>query len=163
MEEDQIEEKDTYDIKVCHLISLFIGIDVNEVVVQVKFVNAISQPLASRKMTKKLHKLVKKATLAKSVRRGVKEVSKAIRKGEIGLLVIAGDISPVDVVTHLPVMCEDRKIPYIYVPSKLDLGAAAQTKRPTSCILVSPKEAFAEKSLFDKLSTDALEANPIKF
>lgn len=34
------------------------------------------------------------------------------------LCVIAGDISPVDVITPLPVLCEDNGIPYIYVPSK---------------------------------------------
>lgn len=32
--------------------------------------------------------------------------------------IIAGDISPIDVIIHIPVMCEDRDIPYIYVPSK---------------------------------------------
>jgi len=32
--------------------------------------------------------------------------------------VLAGDISPIDVITHLPVLCEDHDIPYIYVPSK---------------------------------------------
>lgn len=32
--------------------------------------------------------------------------------------VLAGDISPIDVITHLPVLCEDNDIPYIYVPSK---------------------------------------------
>lgn len=31
---------------------------------------------------------------------------------------IAGDISPIDVITHLPVFCEDRDVPYIFVPSK---------------------------------------------
>lgn len=123
----------------------------------------IAHPLASKKTTKKLHKLVKKATQAKIVRRGVKEVAKAIRKGEVGLCIIAGDISPIDVITHLPVMCEDRKIPYIYVPNRHDLGAAAQTKRPTSCILVAAKDSFGEKQLFDKLSAEAKETNTFKF
>ncbi len=31
---------------------------------------------------------------------------------------IAGDISPIDVVTHLPILCEDTGIPYCFVPSK---------------------------------------------
>lgn len=31
---------------------------------------------------------------------------------------LAGDISPVDVITHIPVVCEDLNVPYIYVPSK---------------------------------------------
>lgn len=93
----------------------------------------------------------------------MKEVVKAIRKGETGFCVIAGDISPIDVITHLPIMCEDRQIPYFYVPSKLDLGAAASTKRPTSCILVSPKDSFSEKSLYDKLLKEAKEASIVKY
>ncbi len=55
-------------------------------------------------------------------------------------------------------MCEDRNIPYMYVPSKHDLGLAASTKRPTSCILVTPNNSFSEKELYDKLSSEAKEA-----
>ncbi len=125
---------------------------------KVRFVSVIAKPLAPKKTTKKIHKLVKKATQAKIVRRGVKEVVKAIRKGEKGFCVIAGDISPIDVISHLPIMCEDKNIPYFYVPSKHDLGAAAQTKRPTSCILISPKgdgSSFSEKALLDKVVGEA--------
>lgn len=88
----------------------------------------------------------------------MKEVVKAIRKGEKGFCIIAGDISPVDVVSHLPIMCEDRQIPYFYVPSKIDLGAAACTKRPTSCVLINPKESFSEYSNFQKLAKEAKES-----
>lgn len=76
------------------------------------------------------------ASKVKHVRRGVKEVSKAIRKGEKGLVVIAGDISPLDVISHLPVLCEDHDVPYIFVPSKEKLGEASATKRPTSVSMV---------------------------
>ncbi len=92
----------------------------------------------------------------------MKEVVKALRKGEKGFCIIAGDISPVDVVTHLPIMCEDRNIPYFYVPSKVDLGAAASTKRPTSCVLVNPKESFSEIALYKKLVKEAEENSFIK-
>lgn len=120
-------------------------------IIQIKYVSIIAKPLASESTTKKLHKLVRKASQAKFVKRGVKEVVKALRKGEKGFCIIAGDISPVDVITHLPIMCEDRGIPYLYVPSKHDLGAAATTKRPTSCVLVTPKDSFAEMALYEKL------------
>ncbi|XP_078355085.1 H/ACA ribonucleoprotein complex subunit 2-like protein [Oculina patagonica] len=50
----------------------------------VKRVCAIAKPLAGRKLTKRLYKTVKKASKSKSLRRGVKEVSKALRKGEKG-------------------------------------------------------------------------------
>ena len=43
-----------------------------------------------------------------------------------------------DVISHLPILCEDNDVPYIYVRSKEDLGAAGLTKRPTSCMLVAP-------------------------
>lgn len=33
-------------------------------------------------------------------------------------VVIAGDISPIDVISHIPIACEDNKVPYAYVPSK---------------------------------------------
>ena len=93
----------------------------------------------------------------------MKEVVKALRKGEKGFCVIAGDISPIDVITHLPIMCEDRQIPYFYVPSKHDLGAASCTKRPTSCILISPKSDFSEMELFNKMVEEAIAAAPIKY
>ncbi len=125
--------------------------------------SVIAKPLAPRKTTKKLHKLVKKASQAKFVRRGVKEVVKAIRKGERGFCIIAGDISPIDVITHLPIMCEDKQIPYFYVPSKLDLGAAASTKRPTSCILITPKDTFSDMDAYNKLMKEAKEASFVKY
>ncbi|CAH3141958.1 H/ACA ribonucleoprotein complex subunit 2-like protein [Pocillopora verrucosa] len=110
----------------------------------VKRVCVIAKPLASRKLTKRLYKTVKKASKAKSLRRGVKEVAKALRKGEKGFVVIAGDVSPIDVISHIPIVCEDNKIPYAYVPSRLDLGAASQTKRPTSIVLVKSHEDFED-------------------
>ena len=33
-------------------------------------------------------------------------------------VIIAGDISPIDVISHIPVACEDNKVPYAYVPSR---------------------------------------------
>ena len=103
---------------------------------KIKLVNAISHPLASEKLNKKLLKVVKKATKAKQVKRGVKEVVKGLRKGVKGFVVIAGDISPIDVIAHLPVLCEDANVPYVYVPSKEDLASAGSTKRPTSCVMI---------------------------
>jgi len=124
-------------------------------------VNSISTPLATKKSTKKAHKLVKKAASVKHVRRGVKEVIKGIRKGETGLVILAGDIYPIDVVSHIPILLEERNTPYIFVPSKHDLGAAASTKRPTSCVLVrTPASDFDGKDLYDNLVKEAKAYDP---
>lgn len=58
----------------------------------------------------------------KNVKRGVKEVGKAIRKGMTGICVFAADVSPVDVLSHLPVQCETNDIPYVFIRSRVDLG-----------------------------------------
>lgn len=105
-----------------------------------------AKPLASKKVNKKVLKTVKKASKAKHVKRGVKEVIKALRKGEKGLVIIAGDISPADVISHIPVLCEDSSVPYIFIPSKEDLGSAGATKRPTSCVFVIPGGGKSKKS-----------------
>jgi H/ACA ribonucleoprotein complex subunit 2 len=132
---------------------------------RVEAVNAISQPLASKKSTKKAHKLVKKASSAKIVRRGVKEVVKGIRKNEKGICILAGDIYPVDVISHLPVLLEENGIPYLFVPSKQELGAAACTKRPTSVVLVRDPEKAGKKDfegmeLYNTLMSEAKAFDP---
>ena len=63
---------------------------------------------------------------------------------------IAGDITPIDVISHLPVYCENNSIPYIFVQSKADLGAAAATKRPTSCVLVQELPSDAPDKITSK-------------
>lgn len=78
----------------------------------------------------------------------MKEVVKTLRKSPAssptnrsfpGVVIIAGDISPADVIAHLPVLCEDHNVPYIFVPSRAELGAAAKTKRPTSVVMIMEK------------------------
>uniref|UniRef100_A0A060T642 H/ACA ribonucleoprotein complex subunit 2 n=1 Tax=Blastobotrys adeninivorans TaxID=409370 RepID=A0A060T642_BLAAD len=105
-----------------------------------------AHPLAPKKLNKKVLKTVKRASKARHVKRGVKEVVKALRKGEKGLVVIAGDISPADVISHIPILCEDEKVPYVFIPSKEDLGSAGATKRPTSCVMIVPGGGLKKKA-----------------
>ena len=102
---------------------------------------------------KKKHKLTispPPGAKLKSIHRGVKECEKAIKKcppktaasGEMaspGLVIIAGDISPMDVIMHFPVLCEEHNVPYLYVKSRADLGVAACTKRATSVVMLKPE------------------------
>jgi len=116
-----------------------------DVVISIEDLSPIAQPLAQKKLLKKLHKTVKKASKQRQLKRGVKEVVKGIRKGERGLLILAADISPIDIISHLPVMSEDAQIPYIFVPSKEELGHASSTKRPTSCVMICPDQKVKAK------------------
>ncbi|KAF8005776.1 hypothetical protein BT93_K0149 [Corymbia citriodora subsp. variegata] len=106
----------------------------------------IAKPLAGKKLGKRALKLVRRAAEDKCLKRGVKEVVKSIRRGHKGLCVIAGNISPIDVITHVPILCEESDIPYVYVQSKEDLANAGATKRPTCCVLVLTKPTKGELS-----------------
>ena len=60
--------------------------------------------------------------------------------GNKRLLVLAADINPIDIISHLPVLSEEAQIPYVFVSSKEELGHASSTKRPTSCVMVCPNQ-----------------------
>ena len=125
------------------------------------FVSPIADPLASDKLSKKLLKLIKKGMKDKLVKRGVKETVKAVRKGQEGMVIIAADISPIDVLSHLPLLCEDKGIPYMYVKSRAEVGEACKTKRPTSCVMICRPEKKHEdtKESFKECKEKVLEAN----
>lgn len=73
---------------------------------------------------------------------------------------MAGDVSPVDVLSHIPVQCENKKIPYIYIRSRMELGSAAQTKKPTSVVLLQAPEEKKLKAKFEKLFEKIKTLNP---
>jgi H/ACA ribonucleoprotein complex subunit 2 len=118
---------------------------------RIRFLSPISKPLAGKKLTVNLHTLTKKAAAAKLLKRGVKEVVKSLKKNQKGICIIAGDISPIDVISHVSVFCEEKEIPYIYVPSRVDLGLASSTKRPTSVVLIQNKAGSAFDDLYNEL------------
>jgi H/ACA ribonucleoprotein complex subunit 2 len=124
-----------------------------------RFVTSIARPLAPKKLHRRLLRVVRKAAKDKDVKRGVKEVVKILRKGHHkpskrtphgALVILAGNVSPIDVLTHVPVLCEDNGVPYVYVVAKEDLGEAAQTKRPTACVMVLAKEKAEYLELFQE-------------
>jgi len=63
------------------------------------------------------------ATSGKVVR-GTNEATKAIERGISKLIIIAEDVEPPEVVAHLPLICEEQKASYAFVPNKQELGKA---------------------------------------
>lgn len=70
------------------------------------YLTPIANPIANDVLRSKILKLARHLNKQKKLRRGVKDVVKAIRKGEKGICILAADVSPVDVISHIPVMCE---------------------------------------------------------
>uniref|UniRef100_A0A182N2M1 H/ACA ribonucleoprotein complex subunit 2 n=1 Tax=Anopheles dirus TaxID=7168 RepID=A0A182N2M1_9DIPT len=115
--------------------------------------STIAQPMASKKLTKKIHKLIEKASKQKNyLRNGLKDVQIRLRKGESGLVVFAGDVTPIDIMCHLPAVCEEKNIPYCYTPSRKDLGAAMGVKRGTVAMLIREHPDYQD--MYDKLKVE---------
>jgi len=76
------------------------------------------------------------------IKKGTNEVTKAIERGQTKLVVIAQDVEPKEIVMHLPVLCEEKKCDYVYVPSKEELGRSIGINVATaSACIVEPGEA----------------------
>ncbi|EAN31529.1 Ribosomal protein L7Ae/L30e/S12e/Gadd45 family protein [Theileria parva strain Muguga] len=84
--------------------------------------------------------------LTRLVKRGVLDVTKSLRKGLTGIVLLASDVHPVDVVSHVPVLCEELSISYAYVASKRVLSDVCHSKRPTCAVLVvKPLKDFSNR------------------
>jgi len=69
--------------------------------------------------------LVEASKNSGKVKKGVNEATKSIERGSAKLIVIAEDVEPKEIVMHLPILCDEKKIPCVFVPNKIELGRAA--------------------------------------
>lgn len=92
---------------------------------------------------------------SQSVVIGTNEVTKAIERNEAELVVIAGDVSPEEVVMHLPALCDERDIDYTFVPDKEELGLAAGINVQSAAVAVT--SASGAEDRIDEISRKAQE------
>ncbi len=70
------------------------------------------------------YSIIEKAKKTGKIDKGTNEVTKAIERGVAKLVVYASDVSPKEIVAHLPILCKEKKIPCVEVDSKQKLGIA---------------------------------------
>jgi large subunit ribosomal protein L7Ae len=107
----------------------------------------------SKEIVDKAYQVVQVAKDSGKIRKGTNESTKAIERGIAKLVLIAEDVEPPQVVAHLPIICEERKIPYLFVPSKLDLGRSAGID--VGCAAVSVIEAGEGSNTLKDLAVSA--------
>ena len=56
------------------------------------------------------------------LKKGANEATKSLNRGIAQLVVLAGDTEPLEIVMHLPLLCEDKNVNYVFVPSQSSLG-----------------------------------------
>lgn len=84
----------------------------------------------------KAYEAVELAKATGKIRKGTNEVTKALEKGEAKLVVYAKDVTPKEIVMHLPLLSKEHKVLCVEVPSKEELGTAAGIARPASAIVI---------------------------
>jgi large subunit ribosomal protein L7Ae len=99
-------------------------------------------------LAEKVYEAVTVAKAGGKIRKGVNETTKAIDRGIAKLVVIAEDVTPPEILMHLPVLCDEKKVPYVYVPSKVELGKACGIDVPTSSIAIAA-EGDAKKLIHE--------------
>lgn len=101
-----------------------------------------------KELAEQTYEAIEKATSSGKIRKGVNEVTKAIERQKALLVAIASDVSPKELVMHLPVICEEKKIAYINVPTRKELGSACGISVPTSAVAIvdagEAKDAIAQ-------------------
>jgi len=90
----------------------------------------------SKEQVDKVLEAIEVAKATGKLKKGVNEVTKAVEKGTAKLAVVAANITPKEIVMHLPLLAEEKGVPYVEVPSKEDLGAAAGIDVGTAAVAI---------------------------
>jgi U4/U6 small nuclear ribonucleoprotein SNU13 len=97
-------------------------------------VNPKAFPLADAQLSNKIIDLVQQASHYKQLKKGANEATKTLNRGISEFIVMAADTEPLEILLHLPLLCEDKNVPYVFVNSKAALGRACGVSRPVvSC------------------------------
>ena len=62
--------------------------------------------------------LLQQAVNYKQLKKGANETTKALNRGIAEFVVLSADTEPLEILLHLPLLCEDKNVPYVFVPSK---------------------------------------------
>ena len=89
------------------------------------------------------------------IKKGANEATKAIERSVAALVLIGADVEPEEIVMHLGPLCEEKKIPYLYINKQNDIGAASGLEvGSTAAAIVKHGKA---KDLIDEIAKQISE------
>jgi ribosomal protein L7Ae-like RNA K-turn-binding protein len=90
-------------------------------------------PLADTQLANKIIDLVQQAENYKQLKKGANEATKTLNRGISEFIVMAADTEPLEILMHIPLLCEDkvnqilcRMFRTYLFPPKLHLGELAE-------------------------------------
>ncbi|GME72244.1 unnamed protein product [Ambrosiozyma monospora] len=114
-------------------------------------------PLADSALTQQILDVVQQAQNLRQLKKGANETTKTLNRGISEFIIMAADTEPIEILLHLPLLCEDKNVAYVFVPSKTALGRACGVSRPVIAASVTTNDASAIKNqiyaIKDKIET----------
>ena len=89
-----------------------------------------------KELSDKAYSLAEMARDGGKIKKGTNEVTKAIERGDAKIVIMATDVQPPEILAHIPALCEEKNVPYVYVPSKAELGNAIGLEKPTASVAI---------------------------
>ena len=114
-------------------------------------VNPKAYPLADSELQVTIMDLVQQAANYKQLKKGANEATKTLNRGISEMIIMAADAEPLEILLHLPLLCEDKNVPYVFVPSKIALGRACGVSRAVISCSITTNESSQLKNDIDKL------------
>ncbi|KAF0929190.1 hypothetical protein E2562_016428 [Oryza meyeriana var. granulata] len=114
-------------------------------------VNPKAYPLADSQLAQAIQELVSQAANYKQLKKGANEATKTLNRGIAEFVVMAADAEPLEILLHLPLLTEDKNVPYVFVPSKQALGRACGVTRPVIACSVTSNEGSSLRDPINNL------------
>ncbi len=94
--------------------------------------------MENKKMdSEKLLEVIEQVQASGKIKKGINEVTKFVERGQAKLVIAASDVSPKEIIMHLPILAKEKGAAYGEVASKEELGAAAGLGRPTAAVCIT--------------------------
>ena len=90
----------------------------------------------------------------KQLKKGANEATKTLNRGISEFILMAADTEPLEILLHLPLLCEDKNVPYVFVPSKVALGRACGVSRPVIAASITSNDASQLKAQITQMKND---------
>lgn len=103
----------------------------------------------------KLFEAIEVAKATGKIRKGSNEVTKALERGIAKVVAVAKDVSPPEIVMHIPLLAKEKGVACFQVDSKEELGTAAGLEVGTAAIAII--EEGEAKAIIKELKGKAKE------
>jgi U4/U6 small nuclear ribonucleoprotein SNU13 len=80
--------------------------------------------------------------------------TKTLNRGIAEFIVMAADTEPLEILLHLPLLCEDKNVQYVFVPSRTALGRACGVSRPVIAASITSNDQSQIKTQIQKMKED---------